>query len=830
MPRPIASPSRRSSALAAVVACCVGTSSFASLIQGAPAPARPVVPAAVPPAAPAAPAEPAALATSAEPWSEQLWNAARTGNRQQVDLLLEHVPADATSDAAKRLRESVTRRDEHVAATSKKVAEQRIEKAKEMSDAVAAGNATKALIGAAYMKFLSDDWKVDLASPGVKAAIALADTKIAKARTDGDWLYAEELLNRVRSLYEGSTQKEEFQKYDDALETDVSRRVMLVLEYAPHAWYDLRKKQYERLDEKDRKEPFAPFNEKGDDDWKQTIEGINERILAEALTQIAAQHLENVGWKPLIEGGLSMVHQLSTTPALNEKFPSLGDATLAGAFGQAVTDQLTSVAAMRAEEVDAKTFNKVFAALRAANDATVKLPVEVIVREFGNGTMATMTHDFEDPYTEIVWPDRMRRFSQAIKGNFVGVGILIRHNEKREIVIINPLDGSPSKRAGIKPQDKIASVNGMSTADWPLDKAVDTITGPAGTPVTLGITREGEAKPLEYPLVRERIKMYSVQGWKKTGYNDRFEPQWDWYVDPEDGIGYIRLTGFNEDTFTDFLKSMREMSTQRDINGLILDLRGNPGGLLQSAVSFVNAFLRSGRIVSVEDRNGQELYAFTAQRQRAPLADVPTVVLINEGSASASEIVSGALEAHDVAVVIGERSFGKGSVQEVHDIDGRGAEAKANVKYTVQHYLLPAKPGETKGRLVHKQPGSDDWGVMPDYVVKLSPAQIDEINKIRASADDVPEEAADGMVEVPGSSKAPGDEPPANGEVVDKKAKEPRDPADLVMKGIDPQVEMAVLLLQGRALGQAEKASSVGPATAPAQRPAAPEAAGKARS
>ena len=128
MPRPIASPSRRSSAIAAVAACCMGASSFASLMQGAQAPARPVVPAA-----------PAAPATSAEPWSEQLWNAARTGNRQQVDLLLENVPADATSDAAKRLRESVTRRDEHVATTAKKVAEQRIEKAKEMSAAVAAG-------------------------------------------------------------------------------------------------------------------------------------------------------------------------------------------------------------------------------------------------------------------------------------------------------------------------------------------------------------------------------------------------------------------------------------------------------------------------------------------------------------------------------------------------------------------------------------------------------------------------------------------------------------------------------------------------------------------
>jgi len=833
MPHSIADYSRRVSALAVVAVYCMGAASFASLMQAAPAgtPTRAATPASTTALkAPVVAAAPTTPPTAAEPWSEQLWDAARTGNEEQVNRLLEHVPADATSDAAKRLRESVTRRDEHVAETAKKVAAQRIEKAKEMTDAVAAGNATKGLIGAAYLKFLSTDWKADLASPGVKAAIALADSKIAEARASGDWLYAEELLNRVRSLYEGSTQKEEFQKYDDALETDVSRRVMLVLNYAPHAWYELRKKQYERLDEKDRKEPFAPFNEKGDDDWKQTIEGINERILAEALTQIAAQHLENVGWKPLIEGGLSMVHQLATTPALKEKFPSLGDAVLTGAFGHAVNAELATVSAMPAGEVNVKTFNKVFAALRAANDATVKLPVEVIVREFGNGTMATMTHDFEDPYTEIVWPDRMRRFSQAIKGNFVGVGILIRHNEKREIVIINPLDGSPSKRAGIKPQDKITAVNGLSTADWPLDKAVDTITGPAGTQVTLGITREGEAKPIEYPLTRERIKMYSVQGWKKTGYNERFEPQWDWYVDPEDGIGYIRLTGFNEDTFTDFLKSMREMSTQRDINGLILDLRGNPGGLLQSAVSFVNAFLRTGRIVSVEDRNGQELYAFTAQRQRAPLADVPTVVLINEGSASASEIVSGALEAHDVAVVIGERSFGKGSVQEVHDIDGRGAEAKANVKYTVQHYLLPPKPGEQKGRLVHKQPGSDDWGVMPDYVVKLSPAQIDEINKIRASADDVPEEAVDGMSEVPGSAQIPGDEPASNGKVVEKKAKEPRDPADLVLKGIDPQVEMAVLLLQGRALGQAERAATATPVVAPAQRPATPEAAGKARS
>ena len=150
-----------------------------------------------------APAAAAPAASDAERWSDELWDAARTGDHAKVDALLEKVPADASGAAAKRLRESVARRDEHIAETAKKVAEQRAEKSKEMTEAVAAGKVTKALISAAYIKFLSEDWKVDLASPGVRSAIALADKRIAEARTEGDWLLAEELINRVRSLYEG---------------------------------------------------------------------------------------------------------------------------------------------------------------------------------------------------------------------------------------------------------------------------------------------------------------------------------------------------------------------------------------------------------------------------------------------------------------------------------------------------------------------------------------------------------------------------------------------------------------------------------------------------
>jgi carboxyl-terminal processing protease len=827
MLRPVNSSSPRIAAFAAGAAISFAQLAGAALLPGTGTGGN-VGPGSAPaaPAAPAAPSAPPKVPDATPPndiehWSEELWDAARTSNRPKVDLLLDNVP---DAPAATSFRGAVVRREQHVAETRKKVLEEREAKGKEMAQAVSEGNATKALVDAAYLKFLADDWKSDLSSAPIKATIALADKTIADAKASGDWLYAEELCNRVRALYEGSTLKAEYQKYDDMIETDLTQRVMLVLEYAPRAWYDLRKKQYDRLDAKDRKEPFAPFNEKSVNDWKQSIEGINDRILSDALTQIAAQHLENIGWKPLIEGGLSMEHLLATTPALGENFKSLGDQTLAGAFAKAISEQQASVAAMKAEDVDARTYAKVFEALRAANKATVKLPDEVLVREFGNGAIATITHEFEDPYTEIVWPDRMRRFNQMIKGNFVGVGILIRHNEKREIVIVNPLDGSPAKRAGVKPGDKIVSVNGASTADWPLDKAVDTITGPAGTKVALGVAREGEAKPMDMGLVREKIKMYSVQGWRKKGYNARSEPQWEWFINPEGGIGYIRLSSFNEDTFTDFLKAMREMSMQHPINGLVLDLRGNPGGLLQSAVSFVNAFVRQGRIVSVEDRNGQELYAFTAQRQRAPLADVPTVVLINEGSASASEIVSGALEAHDAAVVLGERSFGKGSVQEVHELGGKGGDPEATVKYTVQHYLLPPKPGQAKGRLVHKKPGSDDWGVMPDYVVKLAPAQIEEINKIRASADDIPEDAQDGAIETPGSAKSTGSEPPSEGKPVDAKKKEPRDPAELIEKGYDAQLEMAVLILEGRALGMADKPAAP---PEPAQRPAAPAAGGK---
>ena len=152
----------------------------------------------------------------------------------------------------------------------------------------------------------------------------------------------------------------------------------------------------------------------------------------------------------------------------------------------------------------------------AANDATVQIPKEVILREFGEGATAQLSKEYEDDYSEIIWPDNLRRFRQSIEGNFVGVGILIRHNDKRELMIVNPLEGSPASRAGIRPGDKIIAVDDQSTVGWTLNRSVDNITGPVGKPVKLTIQRNDVPDPLEFSLKRASIKMRSVNGWWKS--------------------------------------------------------------------------------------------------------------------------------------------------------------------------------------------------------------------------------------------------------------------------------------------------------------------------
>jgi len=524
-------------------------------------------------------------------------------------------------------------------------------------------------------------------------------------------------------------------------------------------------------------------------------------MLVSALNTAANEHISAGGWEPLVKGGLDAVRVLATTGALKENFPGLGDKEKTDVLLEAVNRNVETLAHMNRDAVGKPQFNSALRDILEANQKGPNLPTTVLFREFGDGAIEELSGRFEDEYSQIIWPEQLRRFEQMVKGNFVGVGIMIRHDDKRDIQVINPLEGGPAFRSGVENDDRIVAVDGKSTLGWTLNKAVDSITGPAGKTVTLTVKREGEKDNIDIPLVREEIKIRSVNGWWKKSLDERGTPQWDWYIDPKDGIGYIRLSSFNDDSFEDFMAAIADMRSERQLNGLILDLRFNPGGLLKSAVEFSNVFMDSGKIVSGQDRNGNQVWQMSAEPQRAVLKDLPLVVIVNQGSASASEILSGTLKAHDRAVVLGDRSFGKGSVQTVHPCgDGR---SDAQMKLTTQYYVLPPGPGETKGRLVHKRPGSTDWGVYPDVVVKMTPAQIEEAAMLRQKADDIglknhkTKVVANADDKTEGKTDGKTDADPAVRPSVEK----------LLNSGMDPQLELALLLLQAKTLKDVDAAA-----------------------
>ncbi len=277
------------------------------------------------------------------------------------------------------------------------------------------------------------------------------------------------------------------------------------------------------------------------------------------------------------------------------------------------------------------------------------------------------------------------------KGQFGGVGIEVTQDEGGLIKVISPIDGTPASRAGIKTGDRIAGIDDSSIAGLPLNEAIDKMRGPAGSKITLTILREGEKKPFDVTLVRAIVSVDAASYHR------------------EGDIGYIRLPGFNEQTADGMEKAVRDLKKQigPGIRGYVLDLRNNPGGLLDQAIQVSDDFLNAGEIVSTRGRHPED-----TQRYDAKGGDItdgkPVVVLINGGTASASEIVSGALQDHKRATVIGMTSFGKGSVQTIIPLgEGRGA-----LRLTTARYYTPS------GHSIQAE------GIIPDIQV----AQGDEAN------------------------------------------------------------------------------------------------------
>jgi carboxyl-terminal processing protease len=312
-----------------------------------------------------------------------------------------------------------------------------------------------------------------------------------------------------------------------------------------------------------------------------------------------------------------------------------------------------------------------------------------------------------DPNTNYFNERELQQFKIKSKGKFGGVGIsVLRDQSSKGLLVTSPIAGTPAYEAGIQPGDIITKVDGVSLESKRSTDAIDLIMGEPGTPVTLSVLHEGETEPVEMKLNRATIEVPTVVGDVRKPDEPK---EWDYVIDKDKKIAYVRILEFGEQTSADLRKTMEGLQAQ-GITGLILDLRSNPGGLLKSAVEISDMFLSEGAIVSTRRRKAEDNETFYAKPDNnflEPAAEHPIAVLIDRFSASASEIVSAALQDHHRATIIGERSYGKGSVQNIHALEGR----KSALKITIASFWRPS------GKNIHRFPDakeSDDWGVRPN--------------------------------------------------------------------------------------------------------------------
>ena len=273
--------------------------------------------------------------------------------------------------------------------------------------------------------------------------------------------------------------------------------------------------------------------------------------------------------------------------------------------------------------------------------------------------------DSLDPHSAFMDPDFYREMQIETKGSFGGLGIEITIKDSI-LTIVAPIEDTPAYKAGIKPGDQIVYIDGKSTKGITLLEAVKKLRGKPGSKVTISVMREGVNELKEFTITRAEIKLKSVK-----------------YKMLEPGYGYLRITSFQQRTIDDFRKALTEMEKE-SLEGLILDLRNNPGGLLDAAVDIADEFINSGLIVKTDGRKENQRMKFTAKTSLRS-HDYPMIVLINEGSASASEIVAGALQDHKKAIIMGKKSFGKGTVQSIIQLGDGSA-----LKLTTAKYYTPS--------------------------------------------------------------------------------------------------------------------------------------------
>ena len=523
-----------------------------------------------------------------------------------------------------------------------------------------------ALDAATRAYLLADDKATFTAEPW---AYSLINDSIHRADTDeqnGQWLKAMRIYSDLGSLLPT------IPTWKDRLHL-TTRRVRLLAMYVPDELKKIQDSEARERNEVDAlikpttqptTQPMASANGKptpatdpADDDsfkvdWHETLRGVQMDMLRTSLDEAVLNYYRAVDYPKMMTGGLNGLRAVCTTAGLEETFTNLGDPVRKKAFMDALDQAQHDEQASNADNAR-QVMSDWLTKLETINMQTVQLPEQVLVSEFADGAFAQL-----DPFSTMIWPSDLEEFTKTTQGEFSGIGIQIQSDEDGGLKVVSPLEDTPAYKAGIKAGDVIVKINGKEAKGITLTQAVKTITGPSGTTVTVTV-RSPDNTLRDFTIRRETIRVASVKGWThKPGGGG-----WDYFVDPVSKIAYLRITNFTRTTGDDLDRTVDDLKSE-GAKAVILDLRYNPGGLLTAAIDVSDKFLHEGVIVSTRpDRETMNQPTVATAKADDNECDLPLVVLVNQYSASASEIVSGALKDDHRAIIVGERTFGKGSVQ-----------------------------------------------------------------------------------------------------------------------------------------------------------------------